>query len=210
MASVALELIRPFTAVAAANVPVPILDHEIREAAIHFCERTRAWKDVVTLDVVAAQAEYTLTVPTDGTVVIVEEVYFNQARLEAKPMDTLKEQYQDWLTASGTPLFYTQQQPGVLTLVPIPASALEDGLLVRLTYKPSRTATTIPDWLYEQWADVLGWGALSRLLMNPGLPCHNPNLAAVYQTQYDAGLLRAIRQTGKNFTRAPNRVRAYF
>lgn len=210
MATVALSMLRPFTALAAAGVPVPIIDHEVREAAIQFCDRARVWREIQTLDVVADQADYTPVLPVDGVVSIVEDVYHNGVRLEPKPIDTLKEQYQDWQSQSGTPLYYTQMQPGVIKLVPYPTTELTDGLSVRLVFKPARTAETLPDWLYEQYADVLGWGALVRLLLNPGLPCHNPGLAAAYQTQFEQGLYRASRQSGKSFTRAPNRVRGYF
>ena len=210
MATVALSALRPFTALAAAGVPVPIIDHEVREAAIQFCDRARVWREIQTLDVVADQADYAPVLPVDGAVSVVEDVYHNRVRLEMKPIDTLKEQYQDWQSQSGTPLYYTQMQPGVIKLVPYPTAALTDALSVRLVFQPARAAETLPDWLYEQYADVLGWGALVRLLLNPGLPCHSPALAAAYQTQFEQGLFRASRQSGKSFTRAPNRVRGYF
>jgi hypothetical protein len=206
--STALSAFLPFVLPHALGCPDFAAKQEILRAAIKFCEQTRAWKAVMDpVDIVAETATYAIPTPTGAQCVIVEEVYYDGIEITPKTPDQLKEHYPNWLTKTGTPQFYTQLDPDNLTLSPIPEDALADGLVVRGTFAPARTATVVPDLLFNQYVDAIADGAIAELCATPGKPWTNPETAA-----YRAGLFqRAIdstkAQVAKAFTRAPNRVR---
>lgn len=205
-----LAQFRPYVTLHAPGVPLPAVDHEVREAAILFCISTRLWKEVQTAPVVAGQADYGITPPDGAVLQVLDEVYHNRIRLLPRSVDQLRDEYEDWLIASGTPLFYTQLEPDTLRLVPIPAMSLAAGLTYRASYKPERTTTTVPDWLYEQYADAIGFGAIAALRANPNLPCYEAGAAQWYGERFQAGIQKTQTRIAKGFVRAPIRSRVYF
>jgi hypothetical protein len=205
-----LEDFLPYVRPHVSGLTAPMLTHEIRAAAIRFCERSRAWKGVETMDVVADQARYVAPVPEDARLAVLEEVYFNGQLLQPRALDEMKVRYSNWMAASGTPLFYTQYEPEALTLAPIPNLAIEDGLVMRAHYKPTREAKTLPDFLFDHYAPVIAAGALAELMMMPDLPCYNPQQAMAHQARFDLGADKANTQADRSFTRTARRVVARF
>lgn len=202
---------RSYVALHAAGVPNPVIDREILESAIRFCTATRGWKQSVAIDVVAGTAEYDLAAAlTAGVPHVIDEAYHNHQKILARSPDQMREEYQEWATATGTPLYYTTLTPGTVRLAPIPAASLADGLTARITVKPSRSATELPDWLFEEYVDVIASGAIAVLKGNQGLPCFDAQAAMIHAELAGAGTRKAMTRIAKGLTRAPQRVVSHF
>lgn len=205
-----LDAFLPYVRLSVSGLPAPVLIHEIRSACIRFCERTRVWRGMESLDVVADQASYPIPVPLGAQLQVLEEVYLCGDRLQATALDDLKSRWTNWLAVAGTPLVYTQLTPDELTLVPKPVVDLAEGLVMRAAYKPTRDAGVVPDFLFDQYAPVIASGALAVLFGQPDLPCYNPDQALFHQGLFDQGMDKALTRADRSFTRAPRRTVARF
>lgn len=184
---------------------------EILRTMIRFCEETRVWKAIMPgMDVEAGVAEYAVPCPTDAALALVEQVWVDGVEIPPATVDAVAAGYENWITEEGTPLCYVQLAPDVLTLVPKPTVDAVESLVIRGCFKPSRSAATVPDFLFERYAETIGFGAAANLLNTPGRPWFDPKSAAACMVRYEAGLDRAIAEAGKSFGRAKNRVRGQF
>lgn len=206
----ALDDFLPYVALHCAGVPIPSMAHEIRSAAMLFCERTRAWKALQTVNVLANRGEYEIPMESQAAIVTIEEAIFNGNKLAPMALDELKNEWRDWITQTGTPLYFTQLDPDNLRLVPKPSTDFPKGLTLRIAYKPDRNANTVPDWLYQQYAEVIAAGAIGRLAGTRALPCFDPAVAQYYLQQFTSGTDRALNEADKSFTRVPRRVVSRF
>lgn len=183
---------------------------EILRAAIRFCEETRTWKVLMSgVNVVAGTASYAIPVPSGAVLVLVEQAYVDGREITPQTVDVLKERYSNWLVVEGWPQWFTQLEPDRMTLVPKPTADYAAGLVVRGCYKPSRAASTVPDFLFERYAEVIGHGAAALLLATPGKAWTDAKAAAVQDALYQAGRDQARQEAGKAFGRARNRVRIH-
>ena len=187
--SIAIDLflteVRPW----APGVPDPTAFKALRGAAIEFCERTKLWKFESTTAVLSTDpATSTITTPADSTVFDIEVAEFDGVELIPKATRDLDDIMHGWrtgLVGAGQPRYITQIEQNKLTLVP---QAYADGsLYLCLRLKPSQTAMTMPDFMRD-YAEVIGWGALSRLLTVPGQSFSNPALAAEYLAKFNMRL----------------------
>jgi hypothetical protein len=207
---VPLDAFLPYVEPHVPGAPVPGMLFEIRNAAIAFCARSRAWKSMDTDSVAAGVAEYPIPAPPKANVVVVEAVFCDGQPLQPETLDGLRARWTNWITATGTPLCYTQLEPDVLILVPRPVAARVQGLTIRACYQPTRDADTLPDFLLNQYAEVIGRGAAARVLQTPGEPYTNPQKSMFYYQQFEEGVNRAATKAARGFTRAPLRTRPRF
>lgn len=200
----------PYVALHCTGAPEPSMLHEIRSAAMMFCERTRAWKSLQTVNVRAGRGEIEIPLEDEATIVTIEEALFNGDKLQPMALDALKSEWRDWITQSGTPTFFTQLDPDNLRLVPKPVEDFPKGLTLRIAYKPDRTANTVPDWLFQQYAEVIAAGAIGRLAGTRAFECFDPGVSQYYLQLFTSGCDRALHEADKSFTRAPRRVTARY
>lgn len=201
-----LEAFLPYVALHCMGVPEPSMVHEIRSALVLFCERTRVWKALHTLTVKANRADYEIPAEDSAVVVTIEEARFIGHRLPPEALDVLQQRWDDWMTQTGTPLCFTQMDPDSLKLVPMPVADVPKGLSLRVCYKPDRTAKDVPDWLFQQYAEVIAAGAIARLTAINSLPCFNPGVSAAFGLTFYEGMNKALHKADKSFTRTPRRT----
>ena len=153
---------------------------EIRNAVISLCAEGLAWQvdgDIETHR--AGEAIYDLPLPTAATLAEVIDVYVDGALIRPTPMDQLHLKFQNWHTASGSISTYFVDGAGI-RFVPIPK--VDVTVQVRIAVKPSRTASSIEDYLYEKyWEDIIKPGALYRLQVIPKQPWTNPTEAIFHR-----------------------------
>lgn len=223
-----LDVWRPLVAPHVKGCPDLAIRQEVLRAAIQFCERTRAWKAVPPpVDIDAEVATYPVPTPCSASCVIVEQALYDGRELIAQTTDQLTARFGPrWMPtpmtsgalhlkrggtnvslSPGTPQYFTQLNPNFLVLVAPPATALRCGLIVRGSYRPDRASTTLPGFLWDQYADEIADLAIAALCAVPGLPWSNPEAAAYRAAQGEAAIGRVSRDASKNFSRAPSRVR---
>jgi len=77
---------------------------------------------------------------------------------------------------------------------------------LRVALKPTRSATTIDDLIYEEYAETIGHGAITRLALSPNKPYSNAQLAAARNALYTAGLNVARQRAQDGYVRASKQV----
>lgn len=192
--------------------PQVLAEHELRRSAQAFFIQTRAWKvtESASLPVAAGQDEVTIA-PSDAgqDLVRMEAAWFDGVKLTPSTATQLDADYgDDWSVHTGTPDRYIQDTPGVLRLYPIPMAAATTGLKVRLSVAPSESSTGIPDEMAVRFRDEIHVGAKSRLMLYPGKPWTNLEMAAVYGQAFNNMVAIATTAAARSFgaARIPSRV----
>jgi hypothetical protein len=106
----------------------------------------------------------------------------------------------------GQPRFYTQLLPGSLRVAPVDSGML----VVNMILKPSMDADQVPDFLLNQYHELVAWGALGRLLSTPDQPFTDVAMGAAYlsMAEQKLGALSWRGVTGQQ--RAPVRTRGNY
>ena len=194
----------------ARTAPTFTLSDYVLEAAIEFCARSRYWRaDLTALNAVADQAAYTASPPsTESVIQDIISVRHNTIILEPASQEMLDSQYLDWRTETGSQAdFWFATARDNITLVPYPSAAGTANIEIRAALKPSRTATTLPQSLYDNYKAEIASGALAWLLVMPGVPWASPDRAAYHERKFEDGIRHANYTAARGFNRTPIRTR---
>lgn len=161
----------------APGCPAPSAYKAILQACDELCTRTKLWRSCDTVPINSLdEVEFW---PVDGAVLVdFESVLFNDVSLEPKTVKWMDQCMRGWRRGSieGLPRFYTQLNMNSLRIAPI-----DNGLLTINSFlKPSMDADQVPDFLFDQYHEIIAWGALGRLLSTPGQPFTDVNMGAAY------------------------------
>jgi len=185
--------------------PQVLAEHELRRAAQAFFHQTMAWRVDEAPRAVTAGTDEILVAPadTEQELVRVDAVWYDGQRLDPIATETLDEQYHDdWQTQTGFPTKFLQVVPGTVRLYPVPLVDATSGLKLRLIVRPSDTATGLPDDLALRFRDEIHVGAKSRLMLYPGKPWTNPDMAGVYSQAFNALVNQATAAAARAFVQA--------
>lgn len=196
----------PEIAIYAPKVPDIVAFRFIREVTREMCSRARLWTVTDQFEVKAPDFEALSTIP-DAEIVEIEQALFNGEALEPQTRAWLDRELGDWQSLEGTPPRYiTQVELNSVTIVPKASGTLR----MRSRLKPSRTATTLPSSLIDQYATEIGMGAAGRALMVPQQDYTNPQLGAVKEALFKEFLDGLSLAASKGQQKAPLRTRARF
>ncbi len=167
----------------AAAVPDTMMEGAILWSAREFLRKSRWLRETITQDATITVNQYTLTPVTTDTEV------FN---IQAAQVDG------DYLTpatqeevAPETVGWYFFVPPNLIQLSWAPTATVTDGLLTRVILNVTRTATTIPDSVLDQWDAEISYGALARLFGMAEVAWSDDVKAASYRKDFMDGLLLA-------------------
>lgn len=188
-----------------AHCPQPVMLDKLREAAKAFCTDSKIWQE--TLDgVYVSTSERAIEVEhPEGTRVIAPlDCYFGTDPLVATTPHKLAQHYsENWREESGQPKYITMDSPDIIRLCPHPET---DGTLTpRAVLAPTLDSTEGPGWLYEDYRDALVHGALARLMVLPGNPWTNPQLAEYHGERFKFHVGQAFARQSRGFVSAPLR-----
>lgn len=193
------------------GVPLPLLDHWLRNVTIEFCERSRAYVvELTAIDAVAEQMGYTLTLPEETALVEVVGVEFDSEPIDPKAPAALRAEYGNWRSKIGTPKYYTQRSLDSLLLVPAPAAAVTGGIVVEAALKPSQAATGVADWVFTRWSADLVAGAKAKLMAMADKPWTNVDRVPLYSGQFEAAIASAPAAANAGFVQSRPRSRGVF
>ena len=168
------------------GAPEPLIDSCILKAAIEFCERTRMWREVNT---VQSTGNDPIPAPADSAIIKLEDARVDGRRLEPIAVADLGDMYpgQDWMTLDPCdPCYVTQMTPNAMMLVPSPAATVSVKLVMQL--KPSQSAEHLPHFLYDLYQQVIADGAMAEILATPGQSYTNPDMAGIYSARFQQKL----------------------
>jgi hypothetical protein len=195
----ALTAFLPYVLPHTAGASEPLATQMIRSACIEFCAKSTLVQEVATQNVAAGVSEYDVDLPTGMVLVKVLGVMHNGTWLAPVSTESIRDSAVlvngegSASFTTSTPTVYFQRTPTAssVQLYPVPDVALAKGLTIRAAFSPARTATSVPDVLFDDWADEIGAGAVARLLMLPCQPISNPSLAGSFLRMFDAGVSQA-------------------
>jgi hypothetical protein len=190
--------------------PIRVAENAIRNAAIDFCNESRAWRDdCADVPTVQGTAEYTLVPPTDGEVVAVYYAKFSDSNI---PLSTIPEQHikrgrQNPIQQK--PKWFHAPTPGVIELFWTPDEI--HTLSVKAILKPTKSSTNGPDFLYNDWLEVIAHGAKARLVMMSGREWFMPKMYTYYKKEFIKGWTDARIRDSKSNVQSSTRLRpGYF
>ena len=165
------------------GVPDPVMNDAILKGAREFCKLTHAIEYDLVLTTVAAQGDYTLTLPADTEVLDVRYV-------KRGASDFLSPQTQDFIDAqganSGAPSMFTVLEELPLELRVFPTPATVESLTVQLVLMPTTTAATVDDRLLAWYQEGVTTYAKYYLMTQPAKPWTNEATAAFQYRLFDA------------------------
>lgn len=190
----------------APGCPEPTVRNAIVQACITFCERTRLWRAEDSFGVTADLNTF-VCVPSTAQLIEIEQATFNDEPLDPIALRELNYRIPQWRTDTSTqPRYVTQVAPDTVQVVPTATGTLK----LYMTLKPADEAEQVPDFLVDKHRRLIAAGALTDILMLPGQPFTNPDLAAAYNGRWQSRLDSLFNQNIKGQQRAKARVRPSF
>lgn len=186
---------------------------EIKNTIIDFCEKSLILQqDLDPITTIPTISEYDLEPPNDRLVVKIMKMWFKGIALDPRALDEIYTP-SAFNTRSGAlversdPRFYYQKDLRTFSVYPIPDVKDSLSLTLRVALKPTRSATTIDDLIYEEYAETIGRGAVTRLALSPGKPYSNAQIGAASNALYIAGLNVARDRAQNGYVRASKQVK---
>jgi hypothetical protein len=159
--------------------PEPLAKQALVDSAIDFCGRTNVVS--VNLDpitVIRNIATYEVETPPQTSVSSIQKVWYDNKLLMPAAYEQALEIYNQ---PNGTPRFFFGEyvdEVYSITLVPAPEKNLPNGLRVRASLTPTRTATQVHDILFDRYAEGIVHGAIAIVAAIPDQPYSDLTLAA--------------------------------
>lgn len=165
----------------------------IRRGANELCRSAYVWiQDLGPLDVISGQAEYACPAPSGAVPVITLGLTINGLPLRAATVEELDLNHPGWSGLIATrPLRFLVPALGKVRLVPEPSKTLESALVVRMVLAPAHDAVAAEDLIFEQWAVAIAHAAKAELMLVPGKPWTQPQLAEHHARQFATHVARA-------------------
>lgn len=191
----------------APGCPAPTAYFGIRQAAIDFCVRTRLWRYEDDFDIPGDESEG-ITTPYGSVLHEIELVQFDGADLCPKTTAWMDANCRGWRAGEleGQPSYVVQTEPNTLRVVPWQAGHIN----LFLWLKPSEDATDLPDFIVDQHRRTIAHGALAHILLMPGQPFTNPDLAVTFANMFTSSLDSLMRASSRGQQRGRTRTRAHF
>lgn len=182
----------------------PMALHHIRIACIDFCASTGVWKEpTFGTSVIANTNQYYVENPLNSSVSAIERAWFNGVEIPVSN-DFMSPQvaYQiaNPLACLGAPrqLIYDKATNNAI-LSPTPDESATAALSLHLVLAPSRTADTVPDFVFKEYAVEISHGALASLMRVPNEP-YTSSDNGYYDRAFAAAKHTAKIQANKRFT----------
>lgn len=199
----------------------PQAKQAIVSACIEFCEQSMIAQNIQTETVVSGTMDYDVEVPAQMSLVRVMQVFYKGARLKPRsremvvnPMALRAESIDDVTIQTGTPFewFIRAPEDEVVTVYPRPdaLAASTGGLTIVSALQPAVGATSVPDVLFDNYAEDIGFGAVARLVAVPGQSFSAPAAEAGFRKKFLDALSGATSVGRQGRVSAGSRVRRAF
>lgn len=186
----------------------------IKNTVIDFCEKSLILQvdhDPVTL--IKGQVDYDLEPPSNTLITKIMKVFYNSYPIEpvapddVRVADIYNKRYPDAQPKEGPPEMYTQKDARTFSVFPFPKETEKLALTLRVALKPTRSSTQCDDLIFEEYAETIGHGAISRLAISPNKPYSNPALAGARNVLYTAGVNMARQRANRGYVRSSTQVK---
>lgn len=174
--------------------PRPLVEQSLRQAAIEFCERTRAWRHIVTVAMTEQKA--TAVAPDYSAIHVMESATMDGKLLIPVGYTEVLPDELSGAESLGSPKYITQSTPNEVQVYPFTPGTLRLSVILkpRLGHlfgtdpsDPLHDAYNIvPDFLLTQHGETIAYGALARLFIIPGEVWTDPSRAEFYRRMFES------------------------
>lgn len=186
--------------------PSMVAEQAVLDSAIMFCEESRCHREqLADITLVASTPTYNIVTPTDTVISSIIWAGLDGTEIFRSTRDRIEFQVPSWRTATGTPTHVVMDDIRTIRTVPIPTGAAALNLEAYL--KPSATATTIQDFIYQEWHEVIAAGAKARLFAMANKPWTSAPQAESNGAVYTALINAAVSKNDSGHMRPSRRVR---
>lgn len=187
--------------------PQPVALQALLDTAIDFCDRTSIVQAVGDpVQVQPGVAQYDVDLPPETAVARVLNVWYDGHLLELAPTQAVTSYWAYAPGPTGAPTVAYVLEPATVQVFPVPDATTTGALAVRFATKPTRSARSVDDVLYNDWVETIVAGALARLAVVPGAAFSNADLAVMGAGQYAAGVGAAKLEARKGRVRGDVRA----
>ena len=155
---------------------------------------------------------YTITLPSNTAFVKGTKAWLNDNPIDPISPDDLDNEFNNtdfgwvganWRTDVNLPTRFYFPDDTTVGLVMPPS---QQGVLrIKAALKPSRTSTTFPDWIFNQFVTVIAEGAKAKLMLTPKKPYSDPQMGGVHLNGFNGSIVEARIRMTRGATRAPLR-----
>lgn len=185
----------------------------IRNTIIDFCEGTLIiQRDHDPVTVLAGTIDYDFEPPTGYLVTRLMKAWYKGKELQPVAPDEIPSvqlynaSYPDAVKSVGDPQVITQKDERTYSLFPFPKDTAALALTMRVALKPTRSSTTVEDVIYEDYAEIIGYGAKYRLMSSPNKPYQDIAGAGLAKNLFDEGMNTARQRASRGYVRSDLRV----
>lgn len=183
-----------------------LVDQEIRNSAIDYLSRTRAWQETITDTLVAGEPEYSIDYPNDALFHEVREVLIDDKPITPFTPEQLTLQVPTWRTETGVVVNYTVWDEASIFLYRIPDTGGQ-ALQADVVFLPTEDANRLPDFLLTRKHIIaVAKGAKYRLMYMGKKPWTDRDLAQKYEQDVNALIGGEAFRVAQGKTRLPARV----
>ncbi len=212
MATVTLDTFYPHISLEASGASSPLMDQAIVSAAIELCEKALIWRQVLDpIGIAPNVADYDVAVPAGAKLAdVLDAGLASGGWLDPRNLGMVQAERAAYAgvpprTGQARGFLLTDPEEGTITIDPVPIAADVVTLLAAL--KPARSATSLPNFLYERWVEAIAAGAKFRLLRMPDQPWTDADTAIFYQNDFNQRISVAANRAARANTRMPLRSR---
>ena len=206
--TVSVDLWFPDVVPAAQLCPNTIIRREIINAIRDLLTRTMLWtEELPAINVVADIALYQLTLAT-ADIVGIDRASYDGKTIHPTSETALDEDesqaddYNEWRTkTTDIPERYYGTFDKRIRLVYMPNAALTSGLVVWVHVVPLITDIVVPDFLWENFKDMVADGARGRLKSILDMPWTDLDQASAYLGSFEAQMYDAKQKKHQGFQR---------
>lgn len=199
---VSLDTFAPQVVIDLPECPEPIVLTEVRNAIIELCDRGLVWReDIDPLTLVPGEAVYDVDTPSQARVAtIIDVASENSRKINPVDQDQLIRFDPQWRVREGDVAWYLQPDPETIRFVRVPSE--KEVVYINAAFAPTRNGSIVPAYIYEQYLEVIKYGAWMRLMAMPSKAWSNPRMAMDYGKLFSAGILTARAEATKGRVRA--------
>lgn len=182
--------------------PEPTMERALRDAARAFCRDTyliSELTDTTTTDPGESAVELAGLVSGQKEIVALMDVRVDGQFVGQTSIDTVRESIGFLDATTGRPRAAYQLGSQTVMLWPTPDAAYEVQFLV--VTAPTSTATQLDDDLGNRWSEAVVNKAATTLMLQPGKPYSNPQLAMVTMQSYKHDVDRARIEFNRSYGR---------
>lgn len=187
----------PFMHPACMGIPVELQIHNLRLAAIEFTEYSGWLTQSYVLDLQENVGEYPIRPYNCMRFIALQKVCYGGHTRYAPAHEPR------CCDIGGNKFWY---ENGQLQVRPLPIVDEPRALTVEFVVALSQDTGTLPETLYNNWAETIAMGAIARCMLIANQPFYDPNSARLFEHKFKAGKVLARQRVERSRIRGPMKM----